>query len=131
MSRPPVTTFGIFCLVGAVSTAIDIAVLYTLVEFAHIPVLLAATVSLLLASVNGFLMNKFLTFKDVSQQLKLQYVLYLLISLIGLGLTLILLKAFIGMFNMYYLYAKMITVVIVVAWNFTANSLLVFKRRAP
>jgi dolichol-phosphate mannosyltransferase len=123
--------FAIFCMVGAVSTLIDISLLYALVEFASLPVLLSATISLTVASINGYILNKRLTFKDHSTRYARQYISYLFVSCIGLLLTLGILAIGIHIFNMHYLFAKIIAVVLVTSWNFSVNYLLVFTHTRP
>lgn len=117
-----------FCFVGVVSSVIDIAILYSLVEFVHTPVLFAAACGLLLASLNGYTLNKLFTFKDQSEKIKRQYAAYLSVSLCGMFFSLVLLSIFIEFLSMYYLFAKAITIVIVVAWNYSANRLFVFRK---
>ncbi len=122
--------FLIFCMVGVVSSAVDIALLYFFVEFAGLPLLVSASIALIAASINGYVLNKLFTFKDTSKKIKSQYLLYLAVSLGGLLLTLLLLSLFTKFFSLYYLHAKLITIVLVTAWNYTLNHYFVFKEQA-
>lgn len=121
-------TFLVFCTVGLISSLIDIAVLYTLVEFIGMSVLPSAAVGVLVASINGYILNKLYTYNDPSKKVATQYVAYLFVSLVGLALTLLLLKLFIEWFGLHYLVAKVFTIVLVTSWNFTINSLFVFTK---
>ncbi len=129
MSRLLLSSFVAFCIVGAISSSIDVGILYVLVEFFQFPVYPAAAVSLIVASLNGYILNKCFTFKDTSRKIKQQYLFFLLVALVGLILTLVFLRLFIDYFGLYYIYAKMLTLVIVVFWNFSANRTFVFTDR--
>ena len=118
-------------MVGAVSTLIDISLLFALVEYLELPVLLSATISLSIASINGYILNKRLTFKDHSTKYAWQYISYLIVSCIGLLLTLGILAIGIHVFHLHYLLAKVIAVILVTSWNFSVNYLLVFTHTHP
>ena len=119
--------FVLFCFVGGISSLIDLAVLITLVELLSMPVLFAAGVGVLVASVNGYILNRVLTFKNRSQRIAGQYIAYLLVSIVGLLLTLLCMHMFIEYLQLHYIVAKLITIVLVTSWNFTINHLFVFK----
>lgn len=121
--------FALFCMIGAVSTSIDVAVLFVLVEHAHISVLPAATCALIAGSINGFILNKRFTFKDTSERYTHQYLAYLFVSAVGLLLTLGILYVGVHMLDLHYLIAKAIAVVLVTSWNFSVNYLLVFTHK--
>ena len=122
-------TFVRFCTVGAVSSVIDIAVLTILVELFGVSVLIAAAFGLIAGSINGYILNKKLTFKDTATNIKTQYLQYFMVSFVGLLLTLLFMKFFIGVLLLHYLIAKLITIVLVTAWNFSINYFFVFTTR--
>ncbi|MEN9921331.1 MAG: hypothetical protein RLZZ517_309 [Candidatus Parcubacteria bacterium] len=121
-------SFIMFCTVGALSALIDLVFLYIGVDVLHVPLLISATVSFSFASINGYFLNQKLTFKKQGSASFFQYFKYLFVSVIGLLFTLILLHIFTNIFNIYYLISKMITIIVVVFWNYTANILWVFKK---
>ena len=116
-----------FCVVGAVSTVIDVIVLYALVEFIHMNLFVGASISLIVASIHGYTLNRIFTFQNINPNIKSQFVLYFIVSAVGLVLTLLLLKLFVDFMEIYYIYAKLVTVLLVTAWNFTINHLFVFR----
>lgn len=120
--------FILFCFVGAISVFIDLSLLYIGVSILHWYLYIVATFSFSVSSINGYFLNRKLTFKDSSKVNFVQYLKFFLISAIGLGLTLILLYIFTHIFLFYYLYAKIITIVLVVFWNYFANTLWTFKK---
>lgn len=56
--------FGKFCFVGASGTAIHFAILYGLTEWLGLFYLISATIAVLAASTNNYLLNHIWTFKD-------------------------------------------------------------------
>lgn len=120
--------FILFCVVGATSSMIDMAGLYAGVDILHLNLYLAATLSFALASVNGYYLNQRLTFKSSERATLRQYLQFLLISVVGLGLTIFLLHAFTAYAGLHYLIAKIITIILVVFWNYFANVFWTFRK---
>lgn len=116
-----------FCIVGSISTVIDVTLLFVLIEFFHLGLLVGVTVALLIASINGYTLNRIFTFKNASVHVKTQYLQYLTVSLVGLLLTLLCMSFLITNIHMYYVVAKVVTVFLVLGWNFTVNYVFVFK----
>lgn len=130
MEKSKVARFVTFCLIGATSSAIDISLLWVGVSILNLNLFLAATLSFGVASVNAYVLNHKITFKSGPTSFT-KYLQFLIVSVIGLLLTLILLHIFTEYLNMYYLFAKIITVVLVVFWNYFANVLWTFKQTPP
>jgi putative flippase GtrA len=114
-------------MVGVTSTLIDISILYIGVSILSIHLLTSATYSFSIASINGYILNRKFTFKEEGSVNLLQYIQFLIISLIGLGLTLLFLYIFTTFLSIHYIVAKIITVVLVVFWNYFANNAWTFK----
>lgn len=116
-----------YMLVGASSAVIDICLLFIFVEYARIPLLLAATLAFLVTVGNGFFWNKRWTFRNTGPRVGRQYAKFLLASLVGLGITLFLLSFFVYALKIWYLAAKALVTIIVFFWNFTANRFWTFR----
>jgi len=117
-----------FCIVGGIGALIDLGILIFLVEIFAIPVLLANVISFTLAVMNNFILNKIWTFNCKSKQYLKQFTQFLLISLIGLLINIILMH-FLILLGFYYILAKIIIIVIISLWNFFANKYWTFKLR--
>ncbi len=122
--------FVAFCLVGATSAAVDIVFLYIGVQFLRLHLFVAATLSFGLASINGYLLNKKFTFKE-SEGSSFTYLQFLIISIIGLGLTILLLHILTNYLLVHYLIAKVITIALVVLWNYFANAYMIKRKQSP
>jgi len=116
-----------YCIVGATGTFVDLAALYIFVEYFKLPVLLGATFSFFLAVVNNFLLNKLWTFKNKSLNYRKLFIKFLVVSLVGLGLTLTSMVFFVNILGLWYMLAKILSSGIVLTWNFLGNKLWTFK----
>lgn len=116
-----------YCVVGATGTLLDLGVLALLVEFAHFDILYAATIAFLVAVTNNFLLNKFWTFNSPSKNYRKLYVKFLLVSTVGLLITLACMYLFTQILLIWYVTAKIITSGIVMVWNFLGNKFWTFR----
>lgn len=78
-----------FCLVGAFSTALNVGLLNLFMSFGW-GVIPSHVLSFSLAVTNGFFMNRAWTFRESrGRQMHRQYVMFVLVNLVGLGLSLL------------------------------------------
>ena len=118
-----------YAIVGASGTFLDLGSLFIFVEYVKLPLLLAATFSFILAVVNNFLLNKLWTFKYPSKNYRKLFIKFLIVSLVGLGLTLSLMHLLVNIFMIWYMISKAITSLVVLTWNFLGNKLWTFKSK--
>ncbi|MBI4090634.1 MAG: GtrA family protein [Candidatus Komeilibacteria bacterium] len=119
-----------FSIVGAANTIIDFSVYFVLTRYAQTPFLLASTISWLLAVTSSFTFNKFWTFRVRGMQgIRTQYVKFFLVSVVSLAVSLFTLWLLVAQFGIHDLLAKIVTIGIVVFWNFFMNKFWTFKRR--
>lgn len=123
--------FGKFAVVGVINTSLDFLVytsLTRLFDFWDEHKVLATSVAFLIANLNSYLLNKFWTFSDTEKKYHIQYSKFLIISLVGLGLTDLIFSLALWA-HIYDLLAKLIPIPIVLLWNFLANKFWTFKNR--
>lgn len=116
-----------YCIVGTVGTFIDLASLYLFVEYFKIPVISASVISFILAVTNNFLFNKIWTFRNKSKNYRKLYIKFLIVSLVGLGLTVMSMHIMVNIIGIWYMFAKALTSLIVLTWNFLANKFWTFR----
>jgi|SRR5208283_2884964 len=121
MKKPISIVFIKYAAVGAIGTALDVGSLYVFVDWLHIPVLIAAAFSFILAVINNFVLNKFWTFQNTDRNVRRQFIKFSIVSIIGLALTEICMSIFVYLLGIWYIVAKLITSGIVLTWNFLAN----------
>lgn len=122
-----VRQFAKFAIVGAIGTCVDVGTLVILKEIVGLNVYVANFFSFSLAVVNNYTLNSLWTFADQEKEHRRQIVQFIAVSVIGLGLSEILLYFFHDMLGLYYLLAKCLGVLIVLFWNFFANRFWTFK----
>jgi putative flippase GtrA len=126
------TTLQLFryTFVGGFAFLVDFSTLYFLTEYFNIYYLLSAGI----AFTFGLIINYFLSVKWVfnSRAMKsrpLEFLLFTLIGLVGLGLNELFLWVLTDILIIYYLLSKIITTVIVYLWNFFARKYILFSKQ--
>lgn len=116
-----------FALSGGVATTVDIALLYALTEWLGIWYLVSSVFSFLVGSITHFSISRQWVFVDVNKPFWQQYRSFFIIHLGGLAINTIALYLLVERCHLYYIIAKMITVVFGVSWTFLANKKFTFK----
>lgn len=116
-----------FSIVGMMGAIIDIGVLTFCVEILKFNIISANCLSVGLAIINNFFLNKYWTFKNKNRELKKQFTKYAIVSIIGWLLNFVLMKLFLWV-DVWYLAAKIIIILIVSIWNYALNKLWTFKK---
>ena len=132
-----------FSIVGASSTVIDKGTLWILLnQVPSVPWWISATISFTLAVTNGFVWNRHWTFRARDHaSARAQYTRFFAVNLVGLGLNLLITKAFLVAFTrtLFHhrnphardvLFASLSAVPFVVIWNFFASKYWTFRKPA-
>ena len=115
-----------FLCVGASGAAIDIGATYLCKEKFGWNRFLANSIGFCLGVINNFFLNRAWTFKDSTIPVGAQFEKFALVSLVGLGISNLALYIMHKKFNINFYWAKVLTTIFVVSWNFTANLLFTF-----
>lgn len=116
-----------FGLVGFSGLAIDFAITYLLKDSLHVNRYLANTAGFCAAVSNNYLLNRSWTFKNDDKNLLKQFVKFVLIALVGLGLNTLFILGLSQLHIPFYL-AKFMAIVVVFFWNFAANAAITFRQ---
>ena len=119
-----------YTFVGGLAFIVDFGTLYLLTEFINVHYLISAAAAFIL----GLLTNYFLSVKWVFSSRTIdsrgiEFLLFAVIGLIGLGLNELFLWVFTDLFSIYYLFSKIITAVFVYLWNFLARKYILFNSK--
>jgi putative flippase GtrA len=116
-----------FALVGVSSTAIDVAIFWTLVELAQVPPLVANAISYSTGAINSFLLNKFVTFRDrtTCRGSGEQLVLFIAVRLACLAIASLVLA--VALRFMPSIPAKLVSIVVTFVVAYALSSRLVFR----
>jgi putative flippase GtrA len=120
----------IYTFVGGFAFVVDFGTLFLLTEIFHIHYLLSAAMAFIL----GLITNYFLSIKWVFsirsiENKKIEFLLFSIIGLIGLGLNELLLWIFTDLILIHYLLSKIITAIFVYLWNFIGRKYLLFNNK--
>ncbi|HIH01132.1 TPA: glycosyltransferase family 2 protein [Thermoplasmata archaeon] len=135
--KPWLARYIKFAFIGGIGTVINLAVLWTAVELFFVHYLWAAVLAFVIADTNNFIWNRWWTFRSKGK-VHVQYSQFLLVSVNGLMLNLIILKTIVedlmpalgigeDRASMFLVVAQVIAIFLVSIFNFIANSFWTFS----
>lgn len=120
-----------FAIVGCANTAVDFF-FYILLTRGwlgfQLHFLVGNFIAFFIAVVNSYLLNKRWTFKNLDTRHHVQFTKFLLVNAITLGFYEVILFFLIDRFQLFDLVAKLIAVMMVTIWNFSANKYWTFRK---
>ena len=129
-----ITKFIKFGIVGASGMVVHFAVLYLLRDMVHINQFIANTIGFITAATTNYFLNRIWTFRSHEKQVGVEYMKFILVSVIGLGInngTLWLGGNLLPDWNLdwrfYILWV--VAVGVTTLWNFFGNMLFTFKEK--
>lgn len=128
VKRPGLAQFIKFSVVGVSNTILDFGVYYVFTRKVGLHYLPSNVISFTTAATWSYIINRNWTFRDTTSRVHTQYLKFLIVSVIGLGLTSLLLYFFVGHLHLHDLVGKALAVIIVLVWNFTLNRLWTFRK---
>ncbi len=121
-----------FGIVGATNTAWDFGVYYVLTRGVFgfsLHFLTANIIAFSVSVMNSYLLNRTWTFRSTDTRHHVLFTKFLTVNLVTLGLYELLLYLLVNHVHLYDLIAKLISIGVVMIWNFAANKFWTF--RAP
>ena len=108
-----------FSIVGGVATLIDFLVLYILKEFVGFSPLLANTLSFTVSVIYNYIASVKWVFKvDKKKNSKVQFVLFIIFSVVGLLINNCIMWLSISKLRIHYLIGKVLATIVVMIFNF-------------
>ena len=129
MNGADVVNFAKYTFVGIMGLIWDMILLYVFVEFLKIPVLLASGMSFFVSIVHNFFWHKYWTFHDNSAHFERQFLSFFIICIFNMAITLACMYLFVDIAHIWYMFSKVLTSIIVLAFSYTANRIFTFKLR--
>jgi putative flippase GtrA len=117
-----------YLICGGTSTFVDMAMLYSLTHFVDVHHLVAAPIAYVTGTATNYTLNTLLVFKS-SGNIKKEFPLFAIIGIGGLFWTELILWILVDMFGSYIMVAKIISVILVLNWNFFMRKKFVFSSR--
>lgn len=127
LSRTAFSHFMRFAAVGICGTAAHYSVLWTLVEYAAMPVLIATSIGFGVGALVNYALNRRFTFdSDATHTDALPK--FMTVALLGLVLNALIVKVLNVHFGIHYMLAQVFATGTVLVWNFAVNYLWTFRR---
>lgn len=114
--------------VGGVAFVADYGTLFVLTHYAGVHYLLSAGIAFCIGlTVNYLLSISWVFNKNRSTKPWVEFVVFALIGVIGLGLNELIMYVATDLLTLHYMLSKLISTAIVFCWNFFARKLIIFK----
>ncbi|PIP17790.1 MAG: polysaccharide synthesis protein GtrA [Parcubacteria group bacterium CG23_combo_of_CG06-09_8_20_14_all_35_9] len=127
LQKKDIKLFVGYVIFAGSATLVDFGFLYSLTEFFHIWYFYSAALAYFAGMITNYLLNKYLNFRNLSKQIISQFSLFAMVALIGLGLNQLIIYFLVEFTKLWYIYAKFISVFIVMFWSFYGHKKLTFK----
>lgn len=113
-----------FGIVGGTAFLLDYAILYSLTEFVGINYLLSGMMSFSVSVIYNYVLSKTWVFETKEKSRKItEFIIFVILSVIGLGLNQIIMYIGVEYFNAYYMFVKIFATFIVMIYNFITRKL--------
>jgi len=121
-----VVKFFKFGAVGFSGIAVDFAVTYIFKEKINLQKYFANMIGFSTAASYNYLLNRVWTFHSHNNQVINEYLIFMTVSVIGLGMNTLILWYLVSKNHNFYI-AKMFAIAVTMSWNFTANMMCTFS----
>jgi len=112
-----------FAIVGVISAFVDVGVLVALKELAHVDVLVSSAISFCVSVTVNYILSMSFVFKSKKQSKLKEFVIFVFLSIGGLGLNQLILWIGVKFTSVYYLIVKFLAMVIVPIYNFITRKI--------
>ena len=119
--------FARFGIVGASGMAVDFAVTWLCKEKLRWNKYVSNSLGFVLAATNNYVWNRLWTFESQSGAVGREYLSFLIISVIGLGLNNLIIYLLHDKLRLNFYLSKLIAIACVTLWNFTLNYVITFR----
>ena len=119
-----------YTFVGGLAFIVDFGSLFILTEYLNLFYLISAGIAFILGLITNYALSVNWVFSNRTLDSKgMEFFLFTVIGLIGLGLNELLLWTLTDLLSIYYLFSKIITAIIIYLWNFFARKYLLFNKK--
>lgn len=116
-----------FMLIGIGGTSIDFGITYLLKEKVKLNKYIANSIGYASAATSNYIFTRIWAFENANPDILTQYLIFVTISLIGLGLMNLFIWIFHEKFKMNFYVAKVVALLMVLVWTFSAHYTITFS----
>ena len=118
-----------YIVVSGLSLFVDFVLLYLFTEFVGLNYLISAIIGYSFGMVVNYLLSIFWVFhtRKYKKKTMIEFTIFVIIGLLGLGLNELLLWFFTEIIMLYYLVSRLISAVIGYTWKFGVRKVILFK----
>jgi putative flippase GtrA len=116
-----------FCIVGSSGMLVDFSTTWLLKEKVKINKYIANSAGFILAATSNYLLNRFWTFQSDNTRVVTEYLTFILISIIGLGINNAVVYLLTERIRFNFYLSKLFATGVVTLWNFSMNYLFTFS----
>ncbi|MCK4654143.1 MAG: GtrA family protein [Candidatus Cloacimonetes bacterium] len=119
-----------YTFVGGIAFIFDFSTLYLLTEFFQVYYLISAAIAFLLGLTINYVLSIFWVFKTrVIKSKWLEFGIFALIGIIGLGLNELIIWTFTEYVGFHYMASKIVSTLIIYLWNFFTRKYILYNKR--
>jgi len=115
-----------FCIVGFSGLIVDFGITYLLKEKAKVHRYIANSIGFISAASTNYILNRIWTFKSQNPDIATEYLSFIIVSMVGLGINNTALYLIEKKFKVNFYVAKFFAIIITTVWNFLANNYITF-----
>ena len=115
-----------FCVVGATGVIVDFGLTYLLKEKLKLNKYVANSTGFICAATSNYIFNRIWTFQSQNPDIAGQYLTFIGISLVGLGLNNAIIYLLHGRGKLNFYFSKLMAMAVVTLWNFFMNYFFTF-----
>ena len=112
-----------FGFVGVVAAIVDVGILMFLSEIVHLDVMISSAVSFCVSVTVNYILSMHFVFKSDGQNKLKEFILFVVMSIGGLGINQLIMWIGINLLSLYYLFVKIMAMVFVPVYNFVTRKI--------
>lgn len=116
-----------FGIVGFLAFLIDYGLLYVLTDFCHIHYLISSIISFVVSLIFNYILSIKWVFDVTKKQTYKEVVIFVVLSVIGLGINELIMYLGVDNLNIHYMIVKLAATFIVMVWNFVTRKIFIEK----
>lgn len=117
-----------FGFVGGTAFIIDYGALFILTEFLGVHYLISGTISFALSVIYNYILSvKWVFDTKNNKDKKREFIIFLILSIIGLGINQVIMWLAVEKFHIYYMVSKIAATVVVMIYNFVTRKMILEK----